>query len=31
MGVDRDGLHVVATGEARLHLPEERLRKAEKA
>ena len=31
MGVDRDGMHVVATGEARLHLPEERLRKAEKA
>lgn len=31
MGVDRDGMHVVAVGEARLHLPEERLRKAEKA
>lgn len=31
MGVDRDGMHVVATGETRLHLPEERVRKAEKA
>ena len=30
MGVDRDGMHVVAVGGARLHLPEERLRKAEK-